>query len=84
MKIAVYRSGAKPVTVTLPNAMLFSPMVLKLVLGFSSRKGRKMPEIPPVVIDRLCAAIKTVSREKGPWELVRVDSADGGTVVITI
>ena len=84
MKITVRPHSGKNLTLALPNAMLFSPTVLQLVLRFASRRERKIPEIPPAVIDRLCAAMKTVTRKYGPWELVRVDSADGDTVVIEI
>lgn len=81
MKIQVKEAGGKGFTLSLPNAMLFSPMVLKLIL----RSGRhQAPELPPEAVDSICAAIKDYSRTHGPWELVQVESADGDTVVITV
>ena len=84
MKIHIGRNGSKDVCLALPNAMLFSPALLNLVLRLTSRSGRQLPQIPPAAVNRLCNAVNRFSRENGPWELVRVDTADGSTVIITV
>lgn len=85
MKIQIKEAGGKSLTIPLPNAMLFSPTVVKLVLRFSSHRDHdEMPQFPSEVVDGICAAIKNYTRKHGPWELVHVESSGGDIVIITI
>lgn len=85
MKITVHSSSGQNITLPFPNAMLFSPTVVKLVLKLSETKtNHTMPDIPPETVDDLCRAIKLWNKTHGEWELVHVESAGGNTVIITI
>ena len=84
MKIQVRSADGKGFTLPLPNAMLFSPTVLKLLLRSTDNISVEAPNIPPETIDRICAAIKAYKRIHGSWKLVHVESAEGNSVIITI
>lgn len=84
MNVQVKSADGKGFTLPLPNAMLFSPTVLKLLLKSAENISVEAPKIPPETIDRICAAIKDCKRIHGSWELVHVESAEGNTVIITI
>ena len=84
MKIQVRESGGRGFTLPLPNAMLFSPTLLKIALKIGEAQAEaQMPNIPPETVDRFCYAIKQWTKIHGPWELVYVESG-GNTVIITI
>ena len=81
MKIQIHAPGAPDMTIPLPNALLFSFTLWNGVIKINTDK---VPEIPPEVTKKACAAIKRFRKDHGPWELVHVESADGSTVSITI
>ena len=85
MKITVISDSGKGIHINLPNALLFSPTLLNFGLRVGKHyAGEEMPNIPPEVMRQLCAILKDYSKKHGPLELVRVDSADGDRVIITI
>lgn len=84
MKISVKEASGLHFSIPVPNAMLFSPTLLKYLLRFSSHYTSNIPNIPPQVIDDFCAAVKTVKHKHGTWELIYVESAGGDIVSITL
>lgn len=85
MKICIHSSAGQDMTIPVPNAMLFNPTLLGLWCKFGvSRSGHGMPEIPAESVQAICCALKNYAKIHGSWELVRVESANGDTVVITI
>ena len=84
MKITVHNSN-KDVNIALPNSMLFSPTLLNLLIQFGiSWSEHKQIQFPPEAARQICGILKEYSKQHGPLELVRVDSANGDTVIITI
>lgn len=81
MKLEVHAPGGPNMTIPLPNAMLFSPSLWNGLLKFSRHS---VPEIPPDAVKQACRLIKDYTKKYPSWELVRVESADGATVIITI
>ena len=85
MKIEVHISGGPDLVIPVPNAILFSPKLLNWELQISGlSSSHTIPEIPPETVKKACAAIKEYRKDHGPWEIVRVESADGQTVIITV
>lgn len=84
MKIEVHSPDGPDITVPLPNALLFSATLWNGVIVIGKKVEDRIPQIPPEVIKKACAAIKRFRKDQGPWELLRVESADGETVMITI
>ena len=85
MKIEIHAPGGPDMSIPVPNAMLFSPTLVNLWLKFGVRcSDQTVPQIPPAAVKQACRAIKAYRKKSGPWELVRVESADGATVTITV
>lgn len=85
MKIEVHAPGGPELSIPLPNAMLFSPTLLNWGLEIGGHyAGRAMPDIPPEAVKLACQAIKDYRETHGPWEMVRVETGDGTTVIITV
>ena len=85
MNITVRKDGGKEINISLPNALLFSPTLLNILINFGvSHLDHKIPSLPPETTKHTCTILKEYSRHHGPLELVRVDSADGDQITITI
>ena len=85
MNITVKKDGGKEINIDLPNALLFSPTLLNNLIKFGvSHSDHKVPTLPPETTKQICTILKEYSRHHGPLELVRVDSAGGDQVIITI
>lgn len=85
MKIHIHDPGSKNLTISLPNAMLFSPTLLNLFVKVGVlHSDHKIPDIPKDTLRQICAVIKDYSKSHGSWELVHVESASGATVIITM
>ena len=84
MKIEVHAPDGPVLTIPLPNALLFSSALWNGLLKISSRTAKNTKEIPPETVKQACRVIKDYTKKAGPWELVRVESADGATVIIII
>lgn len=85
MNISVHNSSNKGIHIDLPNSLLFSPTPLNLLIQFGiSRSEHKQIQFPPEAARQICKILKAYSKQHGPLELVRVDSANGDTVIITI
>ena len=85
MKIEVHAPGGPDLTIPLPNELLFSPTLLNWGLKFSSRQSYcTMPDIPLETVKLACKAIEDYTKKVGSWELVRVESSGGATVIITV
>lgn len=83
MKIRV-RSDEHNLTMVLPTALIFSKGLLKFGLRVGRKYSSEVPDIPPEIIDALCAEIRRIKKKHGSWELVNVQSADGEHVQIMI
>ena len=85
MTISVQNEGGKGINIHLPNSLLFSPSLLNILIQFGvSHADHKVPELPPETVRQICTILKEYSKNHGPLELVRVDSADGDRIIITI
>ena len=84
MKIQVKKAEGRSITIPLPNWMLFNPPVIHFGLNIAIKYSDQIPDIPPEAIDALCREIRIIQEQYGTWELVRVESARGNSVVITI
>ena len=84
MKIEIHASGGPDLTIPLPNAMLFSPTLLNWGMQFAKRGDHPIPEIPPETVKQACRVIKDYTKTVGSWELIRVESSGGATVIITL
>ena len=85
MKITVRKDGGQEINIDLPNALLFSPTLLNIPIKFGvSHSDHKIPALPSETTKQICTILKEYSRHHGPLELVRVDSASGDQITITI
>lgn len=84
MKVCLINAKGTGLTIPLPNAMLFRPLVLKLLTRSTEGVFIQASKIPPKTIDRIYAAIKAYKRTYGSWELVHIESAEGNIVIINI
>ena len=84
MKIEVHAPGGPDLTIPLPNELLFSPALWSGLLKFSNHGEMRLPEFSPETANRACKVIQDYTRKVGSWELVRVESSGGATVIITV
>lgn len=85
MKIQIHTPDGPNLTIPLPNALLFSPTLLRLALKWNpGRDGNPLLQIPPEALAQACRAIKDYTKRVGSWEMVHVETADGTRVIIII
>lgn len=79
MKITV-KDGRYRIFLILPTGLAFSSTMSKIV----GKCGFKVPEIPKSARTALKKSVGKIKRLHRCYELVRVESADGSTVVVTL
>lgn len=83
MKIEVQTPDTSNITISLPNALLFSSALWNGVLKIGNN-AENIPDIPPEVTLKACLAIKDFNKTHKNWELVHVETSDGDIITITI
>ncbi len=83
MKIHI-RSEERTFTVILPTRLLFSKHILKFGLKVGKRYSDAVPNISPAAVDALCDEICRIKEIHPRWELVSIQSTDGGRTQIIL
>ena len=84
MKIHI-RSGKQNLRFYLPTRLIFSETVARLGGKYGIKyAGDTMKNIPPEAIEMLFAEFRRIKREYKNWELVKIESADGSIVDISL
>ena len=84
MKIQITQRGSFVITIPFPNWMVFNPVMIQLWLNTGKNYTDKVPDIPPETIDAMCKELRRIKKRYSTWELVRVESVEGPSVIITL
>ena len=84
MKIQVKQPDGRSITIPVPTWLVFNSLMIEIGLKTGRNHSDHVPDIPPEAIDALCREFRRIKQVHGTWELVRMESADGETVIITI
>lgn len=84
MKIRV-KSDDVNLNLVLPTRLLIGKTVVKLANTIGRRYAAEALEgISPEALEILCAELRRIKKKYGSWDLVDVQSADGGMVQIIL
>ncbi len=71
--------------IPLPTNLIFSKGMAYLSCGIGRKyAGDAMKDISPEAMAKLFAEFRRIKKKHGSWELVKVESADGQSVHITL
>ena len=84
MKILV-EDGERNLAISLPTALLFSSGSAWLLQNTGLKlAGLDKKNIPPQAMKLIFAELRKLKKEKGSWELVNVETADGRQIKILL
>ena len=84
MKIHI-KSENQNLRFRIPTGLIFSPLVARLGCRYGLQyAGDAMKDISPEALIALFAEFRRIKKKHGSWELVDIESADGGLVKVTL
>ena len=67
-----------------PTNLLIGKTVVKIANTIGRRYTDALEGIPPEGLERLCAELRRIKKQRGAWELVDIESAEGDIVQIML